>query len=122
MPEKNGLGIHATIDLGSNVRFGPNAYKTDVIDYEVNSDNKKIFENSIKRYWPKIDSSSLSPSYSGIRSKLEDEDDYIIKMTKSSGSILISILGYESPGLTSSLALARYIDEKIANENFYNNN
>ena len=122
MPEKNGLGIHATIDLGSNIRFGPNAYKTGVIDYEVNSDNKKIFENSIKRYWPKIDSSSLSPSYSGIRSKLEDEDDYIIKMTKSSGSILISILGYESPGLTSSLALARYIDEKIANENFYNNN
>jgi L-2-hydroxyglutarate oxidase LhgO len=118
MPEDHGLGIHATIDLQGNIRFGPNAYEIDVIDYDINSDNKELFSESIRRYWPNVNTSSLKPSYSGIRSKLEKEDDYLIKTTQFSGSILISVLGYESPGLTASLALARYIDETTIKNNF----
>tara|TARA_B100001750_G_C15512598_1_gene604713 strand:- start:2118 stop:3224 length:1107 start_codon:yes stop_codon:yes gene_type:complete len=118
MPEDHGLGIHATIDLEGNIRFGPNAYEIDVIDYDINSDNKEIFSENIRRYWPKINTSSLNPSYSGIRSKLEKEDDYLIKTTQFSGSILISILGYESPGLTASLALSEYIHEQVIKKNF----
>ena len=113
LPERNGLGVHATIDMQKNIRFGPNAYEIKSIDYDVALRNKKLFAASIKKYWPDIDVNLLNPSYSGIRPKLKDSEDFKIIINELSETIFVSILGYESPGLTSSLSLANHVDNSI---------
>ena len=109
VPNKDSLGTHATIDLGSGIRFGPSAYRTGVVDYSISNDEKSYFHKSISSYWPGIKIEELSPGYTGIRPLLEDEDDFIIDLKSFDENIFLSILGYSSPGLTSSLALGTYV-------------
>ncbi len=114
IPTKNSLGIHATIDLGSGIRFGPSAYEVGEVDYSIAEDQKKKFYDSIRRYWPEIDMNLLSPGYSGIRAIVEkEEDDFEINFEEFDENVIVNILGYASPGLTSSLALSNYVDEKL---------
>jgi L-2-hydroxyglutarate oxidase LhgO len=110
VPEKDGLGVHVTIDLSGQIRFGPSAYEVKTITYAMDSSLKESFLNSIIRYWPTIDPDMVIPSYSGIRPKLVGEDDFIVAKKLVGNSIMISVLGYESPGLSASLGLADYIE------------
>jgi L-2-hydroxyglutarate oxidase LhgO len=121
IPNENtaGLGIHATLDLSGQVKFGPDIEFIKTLDYSSNESRKKHFIQAIKRYFPSLDSGKLIPSYCGIRPKLtgpnESAADFIIQTFKEHNVLgLIHLFGIESPGLTSSLAIAdRVIDTII---------
>jgi len=113
VPERDSLGTHATIDLGKGIRFGPSAYEVTEIDYSISEAQKNHFLQSIKSYWPLIKKEYLSPGYSGIRATIEGIDDFTIEIESFDENILVSVLGYVSPGLTASLALGDFIDNSI---------
>lgn len=124
VPNKNatGLGIHATLDLSGQVRFGPDTQYIDNKDYSFDGpmaeDRKNRFLAAIQRYYPSIDHTKLQPSYSGIRPKLSTENesakDFMIQdYTQHKVAGLINLLGIESPGLTASLAIADVVVDKI---------
>jgi len=118
VPHSNntGLGIHATLDLSGQVRFGPDVEFITTLDYSSNEKRKIDFIHAIQQYFPSIDSNKLVASYCGIRPKLTGPDesakDFIIQTDKQhSISGLINLFGIESPGLTASLAIAEMITE-----------
>jgi L-2-hydroxyglutarate oxidase LhgO len=115
IPEQDGLGVHLTMDLGGQLKFGPSTYEVDNIDYTINLDGKDDFIKSIRKYWPRIDINLLQPSYSGIRPKLVNVDDFQIIKKEFNGGVFLSVLGYESPGLTASLGLSKYVS-RLLNE------
>jgi len=113
VPHAAGLGIHATIDLGKRVRFGPDVEWIDKIDYSVNASRAPLFYDAIRRYWPRLADGALVPDYTGIRPKLhgpgEPQPDFRIETAAEHGLAgLVNLLGIESPGLTSSLAIGDY--------------
>ncbi len=110
VPGKLSLGLHATLDLGRGIKFGPSAVETKKLDYKVEEENKKNFLKSLQHYWPSIQENNLFPDYSGIRAKVRGSEDFNIEKLDKKNKIAINIIGYISPGLTSSLALG----EKIA--------
>ncbi len=114
MPHAAGLGIHATLDLGKRVRFGPDVEWIDHIDYSVNAARAPLFYEAIRRYWPRLADGALTPDYTGIRPKLhgpgEPQPDFRIESPADHGLPgLVNLLGIESPGLTSSLAIGDYV-------------
>ena len=119
IPEGFGLGIHLTLELDNTIKFGPDVEWVDTNDnYEVNNDKKDMFVNEIIKYFPTLNVNLLQPSYSGIRPIMNKKDksmrDFIIDTDinhKMHG--LINLYGIESPGLTSSLSLAKFISEKF---------
>lgn len=113
VPHAAGLGIHATLDLGKRVRFGPDVEWIDRIDYSVNAARAPLFYTAIRRYWPNLAEGALTPDYTGIRPKLhgpgEPQPDFRIESVADHGLPgLVNLLGIESPGLTSALAIADY--------------
>lgn len=118
LPVNNGLGVHATIDLGGALRFGPDVEWIDDINYDVNPDRRDAFAESIRNYWPGLDSDALTPAYAGIRPKLvgpgEPPADFRIDaLTGTGNSRLVHLLGIESPGLTAALAIAEHVCEIV---------
>ncbi|WP_396588742.1 NAD(P)/FAD-dependent oxidoreductase [Bermanella sp. R86510] len=116
IPQANhtGLGIHSTLDLAGQVRFGPDTEYIDELNYDLGPELKEGFLRAIKRYWPEVDSQRLQPGYSGIRPKLsgpgEDPHDFVIQTPRDHGCPqLINLFGIESPGLTASLAIGEYV-------------
>jgi L-2-hydroxyglutarate oxidase LhgO len=114
VPHTAGLGIHATLDLGKRVRFGPDVEWIDRIDYSVNAARAPMFYEAIRRYWPRLADGALTPDYTGIRPKLhgpgEPQPDFRIESEKEHGLPgLVNLLGIESPGLTSSMAIGDYV-------------
>jgi L-2-hydroxyglutarate oxidase LhgO len=110
-PESAGLGVHMTLDLGGQARFGPDVEWVDHIDYRVDPRRSEGFYQAIRRYWPGLPDHSLQPAYSGIRPKIteatEPAADFIISGPAEHGVPgLVNLFGIESPGLTSCLALA----------------
>lgn len=123
VPGKFSIGIHAGLDLNHDIKFGPNAYFVNKIDYGVESE-KEEFYNSIRKYLPTIDINDLSPAMSGIRPKLqtqeEDFRDFVICHESERGLAgLINLVGIESPALTAAPAIAKYLSEMI--DTIYNN-
>ena len=112
-PTENSLGLHATIDLGKGIRFGPSAYVVDEIDYSLSIDQKSHFLKAVQSYWPGIREQDLTPGYSGIRPKLQGERDFVVDSGSVSNNQYVNVLGYASPGLTSSLALAIEVSNRI---------
>jgi L-2-hydroxyglutarate oxidase LhgO len=113
VPHAAGLGIHATLDLGKRVRFGPDVEWIDRIDYSVNAARAPMFYEAIRRYWPRLADGALTPDYTGIRPKLhgpgEPQPDFRIESAADHGLPgLVNLLGIESPGLTSSMAIGDY--------------
>lgn len=111
VPEPGGLGVHLTIDLGGQAKFGPDVQWVDAIDYAVDASRSERFYPAIRRYWPALPDGALAPSYSGIRPKIVPpavaKQDFLIQGPQDHGvSGLINLFGIESPGLTSSLAIA----------------
>ena len=119
IPNEASLGLHLGLDLGMQVRFGPDVEWIDDIDYKVNPNRLDDFYNDIKKYLPFFDKSLLKPGYSGIRPKLkkkgEGKSDFFIQGSDDHGvKNLVNLFGIESPGLTSSLMIANYVSELIA--------
>lgn len=120
MPTSASLGLHYTRDLGARGRFGPDAEwlpedAAPPFDYDVSDERRHAFEDSIRNYWPGLKDGALTADYSGVRPKLvgpgEPSGDFHIQWA-TNGSI-IHLLGIESPGLTSSLAIADHVTDMV---------
>lgn len=114
VPEPGGLGVHLTLDLAGQARFGPDVEWVDHIDYEVDPARGERFYPAIRRYWPALPDGALMPSYSGMRPKIVPPavatQDFMIQGPQMHGVPgLINLFGIESPGLTSSLAIADHV-------------
>jgi len=120
VPEDGGLGIHATLDLAGRTRFGPNVEwlpahtRVADLDYAVDPRLAAMFYAAIKTYWPGIPPGSLEPAYSGVRPKIngpgEPAADFAIRALAAPGMPrVVQLFGIESPGLTSSLAIATQV-------------
>ena len=111
------LGIHSVVNLSGGFKLGPNAYYVDEIDYSVNTDHLEDFYENTKSFLPFIKKEDLSPDMAGIRPKLqgpgEEVKDFIIRKEKGEHEGLINLIGIESPGLTSSMAIAKYVRDLI---------
>ncbi len=110
VPVDGGLGVHLTLDLAGQARFGPDVEWIDRIDYTVDARRADSFYGAIREYWPQLPDGSLQPAYAGIRPKLsgpgEPERDFEIHGPQVHGIAgLINLFGIESPGLTASLAI-----------------
>jgi L-2-hydroxyglutarate oxidase LhgO len=117
MPEAAGLGVHLTLDLAGQARFGPDVEWVDAVDYGVDPARAQGFYAAIRRYWPELPDDSLLPAYAGIRPKLQGPGDpvrdFLVQGEAEHGVPgLWNLLGIESPGLTACLALARMVAEQ----------
>lgn len=111
VPEPGGLGIHVTLDLAGQARFGPDVEWVGRIEYSVDPARADRFYGAIRRYWPGLPDGALAPAYCGIRPKIsgpgEPAADFVIAgPAQHAVPGLINLFGIESPGLTASLALA----------------
>ncbi|XP_047951480.1 L-2-hydroxyglutarate dehydrogenase, mitochondrial [Salvia hispanica] len=126
IPEDGGLGVHVTLDLNGQVKFGPNVEWIDgtddisnflnLFDYSVAEDGANRFYPEIRKYYPHLNDGSLEPGYAGIRPKLtgpmQIPSDFIVQGEKIHGIPgLVNLFGIESPGLTSSMAIAEHVAE-----------
>ncbi len=130
VPEPGGLGVHLTLDLAGQARFGPDvqwmpeaqdagAATIDRFDYAVDEALRDRFATEIQHYWPDLPAASLAPAYSGIRPKLsgpgETAADFAILGPAEHGiGGLVHLLGIESPGLTSALSIADDVVERLS--------
>lgn len=116
VPEAAGLGVHLTLDLGGQARFGPDVEWVDQIDFRVNPHRADGFYQEIRRYWPGLPDEALRPAYAGIRPKIQGPCDaamdFVIQGSQVHGVRgLVNLYGIESPGLTASLALAALVTQ-----------
>jgi L-2-hydroxyglutarate oxidase LhgO len=114
VPEPGGLGVHLTLDMAGQARFGPDVEWVDAIDYAVDPARAERFYPAIRKYWPTLPDGALMPSYSGIRPKIVPpavaRQDFLMQGPQDHGVAgLINLFGIESPGLTSSLAIADHV-------------
>ncbi|WP_345250960.1 NAD(P)/FAD-dependent oxidoreductase [Pigmentiphaga soli] len=114
MPESAGLGVHLTLDLGGQARFGPDVEWTDSLDYDVDPRRADVFYEAIRSYWPALADGALQPAYAGIRPKIqgpgEAAADFLIAGPAEHGVPgVVHLFGIESPGLTASLAIADHV-------------
>lgn len=121
VPHKDltGLGVHATLDLGGRLRFGHDTEYVDFIDYRVDGNKIGIFYDSVKKNIKGLDKEAFGPEMSGIRPKIKGEGikDFVIKHEVNKGmGRFINLIGIESPGLTASLSIAKYVKNIIHRE------
>jgi L-2-hydroxyglutarate oxidase LhgO len=118
------LGVHVTLDLGGQVKFGPDFEWLDTtdpqaIDYTVDPARAAAFEAAIRRYWPGLPNGALQPGYSGVRPKIHGPGiaapDFRIDGPAQHGLPgIVNLLGIESPGLTASLAIAEDVVRRLS--------
>nr|ART90392.1 aminobutyraldehyde dehydrogenase [uncultured bacterium] len=123
VPSGGGLGVHLTLDMGGQARFGPDTESVDPAaavhdapDYRVDPRRADVFYEAIRSYWPALPDGALQPAYSGMRPKLArggaglDANDFEISGPERHGLPgLVQLFGIESPGITASLALAEEV-------------
>ena len=115
VPEPAGLGVHLTLDLGGQARFGPDVEWVEDENYDVAPSRAGAFYAEIRRYWPGLADGALQPAYAGIRPKLQgpgdpEARDFVIQRAAGHGVPgLVNLLGIESPGLTACIALAEQV-------------
>jgi L-2-hydroxyglutarate oxidase LhgO len=114
VPVPGGLGVHSTIDMGGQTRFGPDVEWIDTLDYSVDPRRAESFYSAIRRYWPDLKDGSLQPGYAGIRPKTvpkgSPSQDFTVQGPQAHGiSSLVNLFGIESPGLTAAIALAEMV-------------
>lgn len=119
LPDAGGLGIHLTLDLGGQARFGPDVEWIDKIDYNVDPSRAEAFYDSVRSFWPGLQDGALAPGYAGIRPKIkmagEIFRDFLISGPRDHGfDGLVNLFGIESPGLTASLAMGEHVSTMIA--------
>jgi L-2-hydroxyglutarate oxidase LhgO len=118
MPNEAGLGVHITIDLGGQARFGPDVEWIERIDYDVDPRRADGFYAAIREYWPGLRDGQLAPGYAGIRPKvvgpLERAADFVVSGPREHGVPgLVNLFGIESPGLTAALAIAEHVRDEV---------
>jgi len=121
VPEPGGLGVHLTLDLGGQARFGPDVEWVDTENYQVDPHRGEKFYDVIRRYWPGLKDNALEPGYAGLRPKIngpgEPAADFKIDGPSTHGVPgLINLFGIESPGLTASLAIADRVADMARRE------
>ena len=121
LPEPGGLGVHLTLDLAGSARFGPDVVWCETLDFVVRAERRAQFAAAIRRYWPDVIEDRLQPAFAGVRPKTVPqgggEQDFIITGPTEHGARgQIHLFGIESPGLTSSLAIADYVSELLERE------
>ena len=114
VPEAAGLGVHLTLDLGGQARFGPNVRWIDEIEYGVDPADADGFYDEVRRYWPGLADGALQPGYAGIRPKISGPHEAAADFRIDGPAVhgvpgLVHLFGIESPGLTSSLAIAERV-------------
>ncbi|CAL5351669.1 unnamed protein product [Camellia sinensis] len=129
IPEHGGLGVHVTLDLNGQVKFGPDVEWIDGVDdissfmnkfdYSLRTDRVNRFYPEIRKYYPSLKDGSLEPGYTGIRPKLSGPKqasvDFVIQGEEIHGVPgLVNLFGIESPGLTSSMAIAEYVAGRLS--------
>lgn len=119
LPEPGGLGVHFTLDLGGQARFGPDVEWIEAPDYAVDPARAEGFYAEVRRYWPGLAEDALAPAYAGIRPKIsgpgEPTADFFIQGPEAHGIPgWINLFGIESPGLTSCLAIADHVAGQIS--------
>ena len=119
VPEPGGLGVHLTLDLGGQAKFGPDVEWVNDIDYSVDPARAARFYPAIRRYWPGLPDGALAPAFAGVRPKIVPPavaiQDFMIQGPQDHGVAgLINLFGIESPGLTSSLAIADHVADIAA--------
>ena len=120
VPESGGLGVHLTLDLAGQARFGPDVQWVDSAeDLQVDAARAQGFYAAIRSYWPGLPDDALVPAYAGIRPKIagpgEPAQDFLIQGPADHGVAgLVHLLGIESPGLTSALAIGDYVRGLLA--------
>lgn len=113
------LGVHVTLDLGGQAKFGPDVSWVDGVDYTFEHEREPLFYEAIRRYYPALADGALTPGYTGIRPKVsgpgEPAADFIIQGPADHGVPgLVNLYGIESPGLTASLAIAAQVGRLLA--------
>jgi L-2-hydroxyglutarate oxidase LhgO len=111
VPEQAGLGVHVTVDLAGQCRFGPDTEWVDGIDYDVEPARAQAFYTEVRKYWPELPDGALLPGYAGIRPKLDPAGsparDFLVQGPEAHGAPgLVELFGIESPGLTASWPIA----------------
>src|SRR6185437_2321496 len=114
VPEHAGLGVHLTLDMGGQAKFGPDTEWIDGVDYTVDPRRGDTFYAAIRTYWPNLKDGALLPGYAGIRPKIsgptEPAADFVVQGPADHGVAgLVNLYGIESPGLTSSQAIAEHV-------------
>jgi L-2-hydroxyglutarate oxidase LhgO len=112
------LGVHVTLDLAGQARFGPDISWVDGIDYRFDESREPLFYEAIRKYYPALKPGALSPGYTGIRPKVSPEGqpaaDFMIQGPGDHGVPgLVNLFGIESPGLTASLAIADHVRQLL---------
>ena len=123
-PVDGGLGVHLTLDLAGQARFGPDVQwlpgtNPDDVDFAVDASRAQAFETAVRSYWPGLPAGALQPAYSGVRPKLSTPGqaaaDFCIDGPMQHGCDgVVQLLGIESPGLTASMAIAEQVGHIIA--------
>ena len=118
MPTPGGLGVHLTLDLAGQAKFGPDVEWVEAIDYDVDPGRAASFYAAIRTYWPDMPDGALHPGYAGIRPKIArpggSSTDFLLQTEMDHGVAgLINLFGIESPGLTASLAIAQLVAVKF---------
>lgn len=119
VPEQAGLGVHLTLDLGGQAKFGPDVqWVDDPNDHQVDPSQGDAFYAEVRKYWPSLEDGALLAGYAGMRPKIsgphEPAADFMIQGPQQHGVAgLVNLMGIESPGLTSSLALAREVLHRL---------
>jgi L-2-hydroxyglutarate oxidase LhgO len=119
VPVPGGLGVHLTIDLGGQARFGPDVEWIDAIEYTVDPRRAEGFYAAVRKYWPALKDGGLQPGYAGLRPKIVPKgapaQDFVVQGPQTHGLPgLINLFGIESPGLTAALAIAEHVLEMAA--------
>jgi L-2-hydroxyglutarate oxidase LhgO len=118
MPEAAGLGVHLTLDIAGQARFGPDVEWIDAPNYDVDPKRGDVFYAAIRTYWPGLRDGALQPAYAGIRPKIQEPDklaaDFRIDGPEVHGLPgQVHLYGVESPGLTSCLAIANEVTARL---------
>jgi len=119
VPEPGGLGVHLTLDLGGQARFGPDVEWIDALDYSVDPRRSGQFYAAIRAYWPQLRDGQLTPAYAGIRPKISGPGEPVADFRIDGPAVhgvagIVNLFGIESPGLTASLAIAERVGEIVA--------
>jgi L-2-hydroxyglutarate oxidase LhgO len=115
VPEPGGLGVHLTLDLGGQAKFGPDVQWVDSPeDVTVNPSRAEAFYTAVRKYWPQLQDGALQPGYAGIRPKISVPDDPAADFMIQGPAVhgvpgLVNLFGIESPGLTASLAMGEWV-------------
>ena len=120
VPEAAGLGVHLTIDLGGQAKFGPDVqWVESADDLVVDPARGDAFYAEVRKYWPDLKDGALLPGYAGMRPKIQSPDepakDFMVQGPAEHGVAgLVNLFGIESPGLTSSLAIGEYVTRMLS--------